>query len=99
MQGRPDRERPDPGTRAGLNGTSKLRAISQGAGQYRSISQGTGEHKPIWILTSEHKAVVPERPPHMSPRMDCRPEMPRGPRPQYETQQPRKIRRLITAVG
>lgn len=94
MQGRPgrgneswDRERSATAKFAALNGTSKQRAIPQ----------GTGQHKALLTSTSEHRAI-PQRPPNM-PHVDSPPETPRVPRPQWQTQQPRKTHRLIIVMG
>ncbi len=87
MQGRPDRNRSDTTGFARLNGTGKVRAISQ----------GTGQHRPILTSTSEHRAI-PQRPPDM-PHLDVRPETPRVPRPQRQPTQPRRMRPRLVVLG
>jgi hypothetical protein len=87
MQKQPYRERSATERTTGLNGTSKLRAISQGTGQYRSISTSTSEHR-----------AIPQRPPSMPQHMASPPEAPRAPRPQRQTE-PRKMRPWLIVLG
>jgi hypothetical protein len=94
MQRRPDpgneswdRERVTAARLAALKGT---RASLQGTGKYRAISSATGKH-----------GAIPTRPPDM-PHLDLasRPDTtPRAPRPQHQTSQPGKRRRLIIVLG
>lgn len=94
MQGRPDQENGpwdrERVTAARLAALKNSRATLQGTGKYRAISSTTGKH-----------GAIPSRPPDM-PHLDLasRPETTsRAPRPQPQTSQPGKTRRLIIVLG
>jgi len=90
MQGRPNQEN-DTWDREST--AARLTALHNA----RANAQRTGPHRPISTSTSEHR-VIPKPPPHR-PHVDARPEMPRAPRPQRETPQPKRMRPLFIVLG
>lgn len=75
----------------------RLTAARLSALNGRLTSQETGKHRVISTSTSEHRAI-PQRPPNM-PHVNENPERRRVPRPEYQLQQPRRLRPLIIILG
>ena len=100
MQGRPDQGN-DPwdreATAARLAALNGARANLQGTGKYKAL-QGTGKYQAISTSTSEHRAI-PQRPQHMPPHVNCRPETSRAPRPQRPLAQSRRVRPFLIVLG
>jgi hypothetical protein len=67
----------------------------------RNPNEGTSKHQAIkeqiQMRTSEMRAI-PKRPPTMT-RVDTPPELPRAPRPQRETIEPKKLHKRLLILG